>query len=352
MHLLDVAQQILRLDEVVARVEVAVVLERQGAAARLVENAHRRRQADPRRQRGVEHLHEHASDIRADPFVEDADQKAPPLLRAHRSIRHLVPLEHVQGARFATALAPAAIGERQHLRGHALDDRDELEEFGPELVPEEAVDIVWMVAVGRVHGAEDVDVDAVLLEQTPASNHAIERALAAFVHAIGVVQRARSVDAQPDEIPVRLEERRPLIVQSRAVGLNGVGECLVWSLVALGIVRRALEEVEAHQCRLAALPGDVHLGPRLGFEQLADVGLEQLVRHPKAASRVEHFFREEKAVSAVEIAHRARRLRQHVEVGEPTRRHRESFVNRAHRTPPLQDMNRGVRESCRSRTSC
>ena len=49
------------------------------------------------------------------------------------------------------------------------------------------------------------------------------------------------------------------------------------------------------------------------LEQLPDVLLEQLVRHPEAAARVEQLLREEEAVRAVEIADGAGWLREQVE---------------------------------------
>ena len=110
-----------------------------------------------------------------------------------------------------------------------------------------------------------------------------------------------------------LKKRAPLVVERRAVGLDRVGDLLARALVPLDVLDRALEEVEAHQRRLAALPADDHLGAGLRLEQLPDVGLEQLVGHPEPAAGVEHLLREEEAVLAVEVADRARRLGQQVE---------------------------------------
>ena len=55
-----------------------------------------------------------------------------------------------------------------------------------------------------------------------AAHHLVERALAALVHAVGVVHLARPVDRDPDQEVVRLEERRPLLVEQRAVRLDRV----------------------------------------------------------------------------------------------------------------------------------
>ena len=68
-----------------------------------------------------------------------------------------------------------------------------------------------------------------------------------------------------------------------------------------------------HQRRLATLPRDLHdRDARVGLDQLTDVGLEQLIRHPEAAARIQHLLGEEEAVGAVEVANGAGRLREQV----------------------------------------
>ena len=84
---LDVAQQIVGFDKVVAGVEVAVVLDGQARAAGLVEDAHARRiHAQPVAQRRLEGLHVDLADIVAHPFVEDDAEEAAKLLGQHRTV--------------------------------------------------------------------------------------------------------------------------------------------------------------------------------------------------------------------------------------------------------------------------
>ena len=78
-------------------------------------------------------------------------------------------------------------------------------------------------------------------------------------------------------------------------------------------LERAAEEVEPHERRLAALPGERDGVCMVGLDQLPDVLLEDVVRHPKSRARVEGLLVEEEAVRAAEIADRSRRLRHHVE---------------------------------------
>ena len=57
------------------------------------------------------------------------------------------------------------------------------------------------------------------------------------------------------------------------------------------------------------LPGDpTAMMVDQSLDELADIRLEQIVRHPETASRIQHLLREEEAVGAVEVAHGARRL--------------------------------------------
>jgi len=315
VHLLDVAEQVPGLDEVVARVEVPVVLERHRAAARLGEDAHRRRCPQPRRQRRIEHLHVDSADVTLNPFVEDVDQEPAPLFGANRAAGHVVAFEDVERTRVAAALAPSLVRHREQLLGDALDDGDELDEGGLQLVAKEPVDLDRVAGVRRMNRAHHVDIHAVVVQRLIPTHHIVERSLAALVDAIRIVKLARAVDAQADQDVVPLQEGAPRVVQPGAVGLERVRNLLSRLLVALHAGDRALEELEPHQRRLAALPADDHVGARVRLEQLADVGVEQIVGHAEPAARIEHFLREEEAVLTIEIADRAGRFGEHVKIG-------------------------------------
>ena len=71
-----------RLDEVVARIEIAVVLERQRGAAGLGVDAQAGRLAEPVGERHVEHLHVDLADVVPHPLLEDVDQEPPVLAGA------------------------------------------------------------------------------------------------------------------------------------------------------------------------------------------------------------------------------------------------------------------------------
>ena len=53
----------------------------------------------------------------------------------------------------------------------------------------------------------------------------------------------------------------------------------------------------------------------MGLNQLSEVGVEQLIGHPKPAARVEHFHGKEEAVGAVVVADGAPWLGEQVNAG-------------------------------------
>ena len=67
----DVAEQVRRVDEVVAGVDVTVVLESDTLAARRTQNAQRRETTQLGGEHAVEELDEHLADVVSHPLVED-----------------------------------------------------------------------------------------------------------------------------------------------------------------------------------------------------------------------------------------------------------------------------------------
>ena len=60
-------------------------------------------------------------------------------------------LPQIQRTRIAATFAPSEVGDGQHLRRHALDDREELDELGLQLVAEEPVHLEAEPAAGIEH---------------------------------------------------------------------------------------------------------------------------------------------------------------------------------------------------------
>ena len=159
-------------------------------------------------------------------------------------------------------------------------------------------------------------------QAVPAADHVVEAAFALLVDAVRVVQLARPVNAQADQVVVLLEESGPLVVDERAVGLHRVQDApMVRLAVLVGQRDRTLVEVQSAQHWLAALPGDIDLRTGRRRHQLSDVGLQRRLAHQRTlALAIQVLLGEEEAVFTAQIACRARGLGEEVVVGD-TRLH-------------------------------
>ncbi len=191
-----VAEAVSRVHEVVARVQVTVVLQSQRPPAGLLEDAQSGRATRPRREGHVEELDEHLSHVAMDPLGEDLREKIPVRSARHRAFRHS--------------------GLGAPIR---LDHRNELHEGRAHVVSQVPVDSHRVGGVGRVDRGEDVERNPVRLQSLDTGHHPCVRRLAAAVYPIGIVEGGGAIDADPDQEPVVAEERTPIVVQGDAVGL-------------------------------------------------------------------------------------------------------------------------------------
>ena len=144
---------------------------------------------------------------------------------------------------------------------------------------------------------------------------AMEGGLAAFVDAVGVVHVCWPVQADAQQKVVFCKKLAPFVIQRHCVGLQRVGDAHARPFMLLLIAHRLPEEFDTHQGRLPALPGEVDVVDLLGVDVLADVFLEQVVRHAEFAAGIKPFLGEEVAILAIEVADGASRLGHQVEGG-------------------------------------
>ena len=125
-----VADEVARLDEVVAGIDVAVVLhDERGAAGRRDDAGIVL--AEPAAERDVEGHDEHLADVPRHPLVEDRDQERAELARLHGPVGDQAPRLGVEWPVRSREPSPAAIGQRERLRRRPLDDRNELDVLAP-----------------------------------------------------------------------------------------------------------------------------------------------------------------------------------------------------------------------------
>ena len=284
----DIAEQVIRLDEVIAGVEITVVFERHSPTAGTPENADGYRQAKPSGQCPVEVEHERPADIPAHPLVEDPDQEFSPLLGANRAICNL-----------RSGLDVVV---------DTFDDWYELNVPGLDRVAKKTVDRKRMRGVPGIHGAENVELDPLILQQTDSLHDPVKGSMPPLVFPEGIMKLFRTVHAQAYQEPVFAEETAPLFIKKHAVGLEGVFDNGTGLLVLFLQLHGTPEEIDSHERWLTALPG--HGYPRLpvGFEKLPDIGLMHFIRHAKIAIRIKLLFLQEKTVRTVKIALGACRL--------------------------------------------
>ena len=134
-------------DEVIALIEVAVVLDDRHIAAGGTEDAQRMAQPIGRPRGFFEDLDDDPPDVVPDPFVEDRAEEAAEGLGRHRTLAH----------------AAGSARPRLH-QGY------EAEVLGPDLL-EEVIDLERVLHVLRVHHAEQVHGDLVPPQQAIALHH-------------------------------------------------------------------------------------------------------------------------------------------------------------------------------------
>ena len=122
--LLDIAEQIFRLDEVIAGIQVAVMFQSQAIAAGFVKDAHPGGgQPQPTAGGSFEGLDKDLPNVMPHPLVKRLDQETAKLLGLHGAGRNLV----------------SGLNQVEAARVRAFDDRDKLDPGGPRLVAQEAV---------------------------------------------------------------------------------------------------------------------------------------------------------------------------------------------------------------------
>lgn len=169
-----------------------------------------------------------------------------------------------------------------------------------------------MIGISSIDRRQDVVLDLVRVQEPSSTHDFMERWCAPFIYAVRIVHGLWAIQTQPDQEMVLAEKLAPGIVQEDAIGLHGMLDADAWASVDMHKIHGAFEEVETHQGGFATLPGNRDLGRTLRFEQLADIGLEGLIAHAKAAVGVEFLLGEEKAIGAIQVASGARRFAQDV----------------------------------------
>src|SRR5271169_2009171 len=116
----------------------------------------------------VEHLDENLAHVVAHPLLEDIHQELAVLFAANRAVGYEVASLRIEQALAAGLLTPSLVGDIDGLRAGTLDDWDELHPRSLHLVAEKTIDRAAVMFVGGVDRTQNVEVDSVLAEVSPA----------------------------------------------------------------------------------------------------------------------------------------------------------------------------------------
>ncbi len=254
----DISHQMIWLDEVVAGIKIAVVLQGRALTARSSEDTDRSRLAKPACQRALEIEDEGTTDISLYPFVENRDQEMPPLVGPDGSVRGPV------------AFLVSAFVIPFH-------NWNELDVLRSKRIAEKVIGFQRTIGVFRIDRAQDVELHSVALQQAAGFQDAIESPTAAPVLTVEVVKFFGAIHAQADQKTVLTKEPAPLVVKHDAVGLKGVLNPGVGPGVLSLEFNGVLKKIETHEGRLAPLPCDGALRNMVNLEKLPYISLVYLL---------------------------------------------------------------------------
>ena len=161
-----------------------------------------------------------------------------------------------------------------------LDEGNKAEVLGFDLL-EKAVHLEGILDILRMHDAQEIDRDFVLAQQAIALHHLLVGRLLALGHAVGVVQRRRTVEAEPDGKVFRRKKAAPVVIEEHAVRLDAVGDAPVGGLVLALQLDNLAKIVQPEEGRFAAVPEEIDHRLRGDLDLLDDVLLQQVVGHAK-----------------------------------------------------------------------
>ena len=263
---MNVAESVFGVDEVVARIDVAVKLHNSGVAAIARERAHSGLHADPVGKRTFKQLHVVFTHIVAYPFVENRAEKCAPLVGGYRCFGQRAVGGHAGRQRKGVAASCYALDDGRKLDVSAADVFEKTVEF------ERSVDVVV------VDHSERIPVDVVAVEQTYGIDNFVEGGASLSIASVSVVLVFRSVDRDSDEEVVALEKFAPFVVEKSAVGLQAVCYCVAFAVDLLEMNSPLVERQRAHHS-LASVPGKLHVGRCLRFDVLTYETFQYGVAH-------------------------------------------------------------------------
>ena len=283
--LLDISQEIFRVDKVVTREEVSVVFDDRNIPTGFSEDTQCMLLAKGCSGRFLEYLHVDPPDILPHPLVEDGGEKS-----AKSFSRH-------------SAAADAAHGVRL-----GLDQGQKPSVLGPDLL-EEPVNPGGVLNVVCMHNAQYIERDSVLLQEFIPTHRLFMGGIPAFGDAVPIVHFLRTVKANPYGKALCRQKAAPVLIEEGTVGLHTVGDAPVRGTM-LALQRHNLAKVVQPQYgRFPAMPGKVDHRTGESVDVLDDVLLQDVVGHVKRfALWIEMFLLQVVTIVTAQVADGASRF--------------------------------------------
>ena len=283
----DIAHSVLRIHEVVAGIEVAVVLYHGVAAAGLGVCTYSGRDSAPAGKGGIELADEVKSDIIPYPMVEDVAE----VLSIGQGINGPWCQRRFSGRRIGY---PSGNIQMLH-HGHELH-------VAASYGLQEAVDVESASLARLADGAHGIILHAVAVQKLDSAYNLREGRGPATVTAVTVMYILRAVYRYADEKIVIPQEMAPVGGKQNAVGLYGIVHSLAARVFSLVFERLAVE-VQAHEQRFSAMPVECHFIDLVGGDILSDEMLQHAVVHAWFPAAVYLRLVEIVAVLAFQVAH-------------------------------------------------
>ena len=200
----------LRVNEVVTGINIAIVFHYSSMTALLCHRTDARCHADPVCQSSIKELNIIVAYIIMYPLVEDGTKEVSPLLGSNGEVSHLTTLLHsgCQCKPIGTVYNP-------------FNNRSKLDITTAYLL-EEVIEVQWIFCIKVVDHGKGIPFHAVLVQHVDTFHHLTEGRFAGSRPSILIVKLLRSVNRDAHKKIVLLEEAAPLIIQEDAIRLNAV----------------------------------------------------------------------------------------------------------------------------------
>src|SRR5262249_17478036 len=180
----DVAEFVLRINVVIARIEIAVVFNRQRRTTSLTKDAEALLDSQPALQSDIKNLHEVPPDIVSNPFIKNGAEELAELGRLYRpgrDPRRAIGIRSGQNE---------AVGSR--CGRHPFHNGNELHEATADFL-EEAVNLKRMVRIVALDDGKRVELDLVFLEIAEPAYHLVKCWAPTLIDPVFIVKLARTI---------------------------------------------------------------------------------------------------------------------------------------------------------------